>query len=83
MLSIIEIVTEMASYVKRSGFSVEYNSSMGWVAIHNKEVEEDTFFLQDADAEQFADEAQRMAVTADVDIDVALLAQAKQYVDCI
>jgi len=83
MNKLAKIVTEMADYVTRSGFSVDYNPSMGWLAIHDDEENDDTFFLEDEEAEQFTTEAQRMAFEADLDIEVALLAQAKQYVDCI
>lgn len=78
-----EIITEMARYVKDSGFSVDWNNSMGWVAIHNNEENEDVFFLEDEDAEQFIIEANQKADQADVDLESGMLAQAKQYVDCL
>ena len=78
-----EIITEMARYVRDSGFSVDWNNSMGWVAIHNNEENEDVFFLEDEDAEQFIVEANERADQADVDLESGMLAQAKQYVDCL
>lgn len=78
-----EIVTEMARYVKHSGFSVDWNTSMPWVAIQCDETDSDGFFLEDADAEEFIGIATKNAAEADVSLATGMLAQAKQYVDCL
>ena len=78
-----EIITEMARYVKDSGFSVDWNRTMGWVAIHDNEENDDTFFLEEGDAEEFVAEANQKADEADVDLETGMLAQAKQYIDCL
>ena len=83
MNKLAKIVTEMAEYVERSGFSVDYDSSMGQVHIRHMDLEDEGFFLEHDEAAQFTEEAQRMAFEADVDYEVGLLAQAKQYVDCL
>lgn len=78
-----DIITEMARYVKDSGFSVDWNRSMGWVAIHDDEENDDTFFLEEGDAEEFVAEANQKAEEADVDLETGMLAQAKQYIDSL
>jgi len=78
-----EIITEMSNYVRNSGFSVEWNESEPWVAIHDEEENDDTFFLEYEEAEQFIKEGHQKAEEADVHEVVGMLAQAKQYIDCI
>jgi len=78
-----EIVTEMARYVRDSGFSVEWNESEPWVAIHDEEENDDTFFLQYEDAEEFIREAWEKSDEGRTDVDTGMLAQAKQYIDCL
>lgn len=81
--SMNEIITEMARYVRDSGFSVDWNNSMGWVAIHDDEENDDTFFLENEDADSFIAQANDKADEADVDLETGMLAQAKQYIDCL
>lgn len=82
--SMNEIITEMARYVRDSGFSVDWNNKvMTWVAIHDDEEGDDTFYLEDAEADEFIAEANEKAEEAGVDLETGMLAQAKQYIDCI
>jgi len=78
-----EIITEMARYVRDSNFSVDWNTSMPWVAIHDNDEDDDVFFLENEDADYFIGVANDNADEADVDLETGMLAQAKQYVDCI
>ena len=78
-----EIISEMARYVRDSGFSVDWNTSEPWVAIHDEEENDDTFFLEYEDAQEFIQQAGKMAAEAYTDLETGMLAQAKQYVDCI
>jgi hypothetical protein len=80
-----EIITDMANYVTKSGFIVEtaLTFSSNWVAIHEVSTEEDVFFIEYSEAEEFLREALAKSKEAGVDLKIAMLAQAKQYIDSI
>lgn len=78
-----EIITEMARYVRDSNFSVDWNTSMPWVAIHDNDEGDDVFFLENEDADYFIRAANDTADEADVDLETGMLAQAKQYVESL
>ena len=78
------IVTEMAEYVRRSGYSVSVSVCMGEETVYiNDEDGNDVFILMYQEAVDFIDRAEELATEAGVDINTALDCEAKSYVDCI
>lgn len=78
------IVTEMAEYVRRSGYSVSISDCMGeeTVCINDKDGN-DVFILMYQEAVDFIERAEKLATEAGTDIDDGLCREAKSYVDCI
>jgi hypothetical protein len=78
------IVTEMAEYVRRSGYSVSISDCMGEETVYiNDEDGNDVFILMYQEATNFIKEAEVTATEAEVDLDTAMYCEAKSYVDCI
>lgn len=77
-----KIVTEMARYVTASGFDVDWNTSMPWVAILDEQGNV-AVYLQNDDAEHFIAETFQVAEDSYVHLETSMLAQAKPYIDCL
>jgi len=78
------IVTEMAEYVRRSGYSVSISDCMGEETVYiNDEDGNDVYTLMYQEAVDFIDRAEELATDSGLDIEEALYCEAKSYVDCI
>jgi|AntRauTorcE11898_2_1112593.scaffolds.fasta_scaffold28848_1 hypothetical protein len=77
------IVTEMAEYVRRSGYSVEASMGEETVDIIEDASGEAVYTLMYQEATNFIKEAEVTATEAEVDLDTAMYCEAKSYVDCI
>jgi hypothetical protein len=79
------IVTEMAEYVRRSGYSVSISDCMGEETVYIIEDAsgEAVYTLMYQEATNFIKEAEVTATEAEVDLDTAMYCEAKSYVDCI
>ena len=82
-VSVTDIVEDMAAYTRRSGFKVDYNGVLSWVAIHDTIEDDDAFFFDEGEADEFIEQAGNLAEEADVPLSVAMEAHAKQYIDCL
>lgn len=78
------IVTDMAEYVRRSGYSVSISDCMGEETVYiNDKDGNDVFILMYQEAVDFIERAEKLATEAGTDIDDGLCCEAKSYVDCI
>ena len=84
MLTVIEIYTRIAQFVTDSGYSVEVNSGMDWVAINNADHEAENVFLQGEEAVAFIKEAKRLYEELQhITLDTMYLALAAPYIECL
>lgn len=83
MTKMKDIIETMSNYVVNSGYSVDWSNSNGWVAIHNNNTEQDEFFIEESDFDEYIETATDYAMQADVHMETAMNAVAKQYIDCI
>jgi hypothetical protein len=83
MASLKNIVTDMADYVRNSGFTV--TASMGEETVEIVDTNDNTtaFFLEYDAAVEFIENAEKLATDSGLDLDTAMYCEAKSYVDCI